>query len=157
MYIFKSPKFQWLRNQHHSSSVNRSINNLQIFLTLDNFRIDRNSMNLTQILVINIFSDNLNQFLIAFKLDISSRSNFVYFIDNSLIVWSKHLSTIVPICFIAIVFFWIMRSSQNNTALASQVTNSKWHFRSRTHIFEQIDFDTVSRKDISRNFSKQAC
>ena len=48
-----------------------------------------------------------------------------------------------------------MRSSKDNSALASQMTNSKWHFRSRTHVFEQINLNAVCRENICRNLSKQ--
>ena len=90
-----------------------------------NFRIDGNSMNLTQVFIINFLTDNLNQFLIAFEFNIRCRSNLVHFLNNTFIMRGKNLSSIVPICLITVIFFRIVRSCKNNTALASQMTNSK--------------------------------
>ena len=38
-------------------------------------------------------------------------------------MWSQYLCTIVPICLVTVVFLRIVRSSQNDTALATEVTD----------------------------------
>ena len=130
-HIFKSPHLQSTRNQHHTCTVNRSINNLHVFVAGDCFRINRNCLHHVQINFVYIFTDNLNQIRIALEFDISSRGNSVYFVLR------------------------VVRSSQDDTALATEVTDSKRHFGSRTHIVEQIYFDTVGRENIGRGLRKQ--
>ena len=156
MNIFKAPQFQRLRNQHHTCSVDRSINDLQILLTLDHFRINRDGMYLTQVFVIHLLTDNLNQILVSFKLDILGRSNFIHFVNDTLVMRSQYLCAIIPISLVAVVFLRVVRSCQDNTALASQMTDGKRHFRCRTHIFKQIYFNAVGRENVCRDFSKQA-
>ena len=157
MDILKTPHLQCTRNKHHTRTVNRSINNLHIFLVSDSFRIDRNGFNLFQIRFINVFADNLNQTgsRITPEFNVGSRSYLIHFIDNSFIMRCQYLCTIIPISLVTVIFFRIMRSCQNNTALTTEVTDSKRHFRSRAHIFEQIYFDTVSSKNICGNFCKK--
>ena len=153
IYIFKSPFFQRGRNQNTTCTMQRSINNAEIFLTLDHFRIDRNRMNHIQIDLIHISTDNLNQIFVAFKLNVGN-CHLIYFIDNSGIVRSKYLCTIIPISLITVVFSRIVACSDIDTTLATEVTDSKRNFRCRTQIIEEIYFDTVCREDICRNLSK---
>ena len=154
-YVFESPHLQCTRNQHHTCTVNRSIDNLHIFVTGDSCRINRNGFHHVQINFINVFADNLNQIRISLEFNVSSRSNGIYFVDDAFIVWSQYLCTIVPICLVTVVFLRIVRSSQNDTALATEVTDSKRHFRSRTHIVKQIYFNAIGRENICRCLCKQ--
>ena len=153
MYVFESPQLKRLRDKHHTCTVDRSINYLQVFLTFDNFRIDRDSVNTTQVFIVYFLTDNLNQVFVAFEFNLVNR-NFIYFVNDTLIVRSKNLSAIIPVSLVTVVFFRVVRSSQDDTALASQLADSERHFRSRTHIIEQVYLDTVSREDVSRDFSE---
>ena len=65
------------------------------------------------------------------------------------------MRTVIPVCFVTIIFLRVVRSSQDDTALATEVTDSERHFGSRTHIVEQIYFDTVGRENIGRGLRKQ--
>ena len=135
--------------------MNRSIDNLHIFVTGDSCRINRNSFHHIQINLIDVFTDNLNQIRISLEFNIGSRSNCIHFVDDTFIVWSQYLCTIVPICLVTVVFLRIVRSSQNDTALATEVTDGERHFRCRTHVVKQIYFNTIGRENISRSFRKQ--
>ena len=68
---------------------------------------------------------------------------------------SQYLCTIIPIGLITVIFFRVMRSCQDDTALTSQMTNGKRHLRSGTHILKQIYLDTISRENICWDFGKQ--
>ena len=125
MNIFKAPLLQSTRNQHHTSTVDWSKYDAQVLLTLDHFRVDRDTENLVQIYAVDVFTDDLDQFLVAFELDVSSRSNLVHFFDDTLIVWSQYLCTIIPIRLVTVVFLRVVRSSQDDTALATEVTDSE--------------------------------
>ena len=135
--------------------MDRSIDNLHVFVTGDSCRINRNSFHHIQINLIDVFTDNLNQIRISLEFNIGSRSNCIHFVDDTFIVWSQYLCTIVPICLVTVVFLRIVRSSQNDTALATEVTDGERHFRCRTHVVKQIYFDTIGRENISRSFRKQ--
>ena len=127
--------------------MERRIDDAQILLTLDDFGVDRNGMYLLQVCFVHILADNLDKFLIAVEFDVG-HLHLVHLIDNSGIVRSQHLCTVVPISFIAVIFTWIMASRDIDAALATQMTNSEGHFRRRTQIVEQIDLNTVSRENV---------
>ena len=124
MYIFKSPLLQCTRNQHHTCTVDRSIDNLHVFVTGDSCRINRNSFHHIQINLIDVFTDNLNQILVAIELDVG-HSHLVHLINDTFIVRSQYLCTIIPISLVTIVFSRIMRGSNIDTALATEMTDSK--------------------------------
>ena len=124
-------------------------------MTGDSFGIDRDSLHHIEVNLIDIFTDDLNQIRVALELDISSRSNIIHFINDTCIMRCQYLCTIIPVCFVTIVFFRIVRSSQDNTALAAKVADSERHFRSRTHIIKQIYLNAISREDVGRSFCKQ--
>ena len=125
VYVFKAPLLQSTWNELHTCTVDRSKYDAQVLLTLDYFRVDRNTENLIQVYAVDVFTDDLNQFRITFELDVSSRSNLVYFSDDTLIVWSQYLCTIIPVSLVTVVFLRVVRSSQDDTALATEVTDSE--------------------------------
>ena len=155
VYILKAPFFQRSGNERSARAVKRSINDAEVFLTLDYFRVDRKGMNLVQIYLVYIFTDNLNQIFVAFELDILN-GYLVYFIDNGCVVRSKYLCTVIPISLVAVVFFRVVACSQIDTALATEVADSEGNFRSRTQILEEINLDTVCRENIGRDFGELA-
>ena len=135
--------------------MKRRINDTEVFLTFNHFRIDGKGVDFIQIYLVDVFADNLNQTLVALELDVLN-SYFVHFIDNGSVVRRKYLRTVIPIGFIAVVFFRVVACGQIDTALATEVTNGERHFRSRTQVIEQINLDTVRRENISRDFSELA-
>ena len=112
-------------------------------------------MNLVQIYLVYIFTDNLNQIFVAFELNVLN-GYLVYFIDNGCVVRSKYLCTVIPISLVAVVFFRVVACSQVDTALATEVADSEGNFRSRTQILEEINLDTVCRENIGRDFGELA-
>ncbi|EJW96586.1 hypothetical protein EVA_15306 [gut metagenome] len=104
--------------------MDRSINDLEVLLALDTSRVNAQSMYFFEVNLVDFFTDSFDESRISFKFDVGNR-HLVDFIDNALIVWCKHLSTIVPISLITIVFLRVMASCQDDTTLATQVTDSK--------------------------------
>ena len=131
-----------------------SINDTQVFLTLNYIWVDANGMYLIPINLIDFGTNNLNQVRIAFKFDIL-HLYLANFVNDSFVMWSQHLCTIFPISLVAIVFTRIMRSSKVDTSLAAQITDSKTHLWSRTHIVEEINLDAIGREDIGRLLCKE--
>ena len=125
-------------------------------VTFDCFRRKGNSCQSVDIQIVDFRTDDFNQVFIAFEFDVAGIADLVYFGDRVTVVRSDHLCTVVPVSLVTIVFFRVMRSCQDDTALASQFTDSKRHFRCRAKVFEQVHFYTVSREDICRDFGKLA-
>ena len=64
------------------------------------------------------FADNFNQFRVAFKFDVvhlcfGNLSNYVF------VVWCNHLSAIIPVSFVTVVFFRVVRSRKYNSTLTA--------------------------------------
>ena len=105
--------------------MQRRVNDAEVFLTFDDFGVNGDALDLLQVDVVDILADDGDEVLVAFKLDVSCRSHLVHFVDDTLVMRSKHLCAIVPISLVAVVLFRIVRGSQDDTALATQVTNGE--------------------------------
>ena len=154
-HILKAHIFQATRNQCNTCTMDRREHNFQILIASNTIRRKEKSFQFFEIYTIHIFPDNLDKFRTSLKLNLFRAFDFLYLIDYINIVWSNNLRTIIPICFVAIIFFRVVRSSKNNTTLATKMTNSKRNLWSRTKALKQIHFNTICREDISRSFSKQ--
>ena len=65
--------------------MQRSVNYLQVFLTLNHFRVDAYSTYLLEVCLVNLFADNLDKVLVGSKLHVGY-SNLVDFVDDAGIV-----------------------------------------------------------------------
>jgi len=74
-------------------------------------------------LFIDFLADDFDQFLVAFELDFAGITDFVDFGNRILVMRSDHLGAIVPIRLVPVIFFRVVRSGQDNTALASQLAD----------------------------------
>ena len=95
------------------------INDTKVFLPLDDQRINGNAMHLIKINLIDIFTDDLNQVLIALELDVL-HLYLVHLIDNGCVMRSQHLCTVFPIGLVTVVLARIVAGSDIDTALATQ-------------------------------------
>ena len=152
--VFKAPHLQSLRNEHHTCAMQRSVNNFEILLTGDASRVDGEFLHFGEINIIDFLTDNLDKSGIAFKLDVS-HTHFVHFVDDTLVVRSQHLRTIVPISLVSVVFLRVVAGGENDTALTAEMTDGKRHFGSGTHVIEQVDLDAVGREDVGRSLSEE--
>ena len=83
-------------------------------------------------------------------------TDFVHLIDDTLVVGSQYLGTVIPVSLVTVIFFRIVGSRKDDSTLATQLANSKRHFRSRTHVVEQIYLYAICGKNIGRKLGKQA-
>ena len=147
---------QCARNNHDARPVNRGIDNLHVVVASDSLRREGNLRQVCYILLVDFFADGFNESRVAFELDVGGAAYFVYFGDCVLVVRGNHLCAVAPVSLVSVVFLRVVRSRQDDTALASQFADSVRHFGSRAEAFEDINFDAVSREDIGRDFGKLA-
>ena len=132
MYHMGKPvSSQSFGDKSYSRTVYRCINDFQIVLTGDGLGIERQGFDTSNIFFVDFFSDHLDQSRISIEIDIGNRTYFIDLGNRIFIVGGNHLCPIVPICFISVIFFGIMRSSKNNTALTTQFPNGVRHFGCR--------------------------
>ena len=116
--IGKTIFFQRTWNKFHACTMNRSVHNFQVAVALNSFRRQRKCFDGFDKGFVNFLADNFNQFRTTFKLNVI-HLDIHNFIDYICVVWSNHLSTIVPVSFVTVIFFRIVRSSKNNTTLTT--------------------------------------
>ena len=80
--------------------------------------------------------------------------HLVHLCDRVLIVRCDHLRTIAPISLVSVILFRIVRSRQDDTALATQLTDRIRHLRCRAQALEQINLDAIGRENIRWDLRK---
>ena len=130
--------------------------NLKVVVTGNNIRAERKGFDAFEIDIVHLFAKDFDEVFVAFEFNVLYALNAVDIFDCVGVVWSGHLGTIVPICLVAVVFFWVVRCSDDYTALAAEFANCERHFGSWTRTFEEVNLDSVSRENVCADFSKQA-
>ncbi len=72
------------------------------------------------------------------------------------IVGSDDLSAVGPICFVTVVFFRVVGSSDVHATLASEMADCEREFGSGAEIIEKIYFDAVGGENIGNDFCEFA-
>ena len=122
------------------SSVNRSENNFDIFFSfLRKTSVCYTSLNKS---FVNFFSNICQQCIVSLKFNFFN-FHIIYFVDNFSILRRNNLRSIIPINFVTIVNWRIMRSRQHNSCITTQMTNCKRQFWGWTERFEQINIDSI--------------
>ena len=74
--------------------------------------------------LVNLLTDDFYQFAVSIELHVFNL-NLINLIDDACVMRCKHLRTILPVCFVAIVLLWIMACRYVYTALASKMADCK--------------------------------
>ena len=93
-------------------------------------------MDLLYVLVVDVFAYNLDEFGIALELDFAHVLDGINMVDYVHVVRCHHLSAIVPVGLVAVIFLGVVRCSDVNTALATQKTHCVREFGSGSRSFE---------------------
>ena len=145
---------QRVGNEFYTGSVNRSVDNLQVGMTLDHFRIKRQALDCCKELLVHSVADNLDKVFVTLEFDFGNTLDTVYIVDDIHIVRSDNLCAVAPICLVAVILFGVVRRCDIHTALATELADSERQFGSRTEGVEKIYLDTVGRENIGYNLSK---
>ena len=135
--------------------MNWSVDNLEVLVAFDNIRTERKGLDSVEINLIHFGTDDFDKVLIAFEFHFFHTANLVDVVDSVLIVRRCHLSTVVPISFVSVIFLRIVRCGDDYTTLATKFADSKRHFRSWSAVIEEIYLNAISREDVCYDFSKQ--
>ena len=136
--------------------MNRSIDNTDVTEFLNYSGVQAHLKNLFQEEVVGFLTKNFYFVFLPVELNIIYWCDLPYFIDNCFIVRCNYLSTIVPIGFVSVIFRWIMRCCNYNSALTFIMPDSKWEFWCRSEWFKEKYFKPVGWKDICSCFGKVA-
>ena len=142
MDILEAPRAQSLGNNDTTCSVHRRINDVQVFVAQDDILVYHSFLDGLQVVPVHLTANNIDEFLVAIELHVLYLY-LVYLVDNTLVVRSKHLCTVVPISLVAIILAGIMRSSHIDTSLTTQLTDGERNLRSRTQALKQVNLDAI--------------
>ena len=134
--------------------MQRRVNNLQVFLSFDNFWVNTNGLYHIEIHLIYLFADNLYQWFITIKLYIR-HLYLLYLVDNTLVVRSQNLCSVFPIGLITVIFFGVMTRCNVNTALAFEMSDGERTLGSGAHIIKKIHLNIIRRENVGNGFGKQ--
>src|SRR5919202_1543880 len=123
--------------------MNRCVNDVEIGLALDNVWINGIRLDALDIGSINLFVNQVNFLWNAFKLDIVNRGNFIHLGDDGFVVRGYYLSTVVPIHFVTVILWWVVRSRYDDTTLATQLANGKRELWRWAKSAKQIHFYAI--------------
>ncbi len=156
MYIGKAIAAKRCRYQHDAGSMNGCVHNAHIMLGCTYIGINTQPFYHIEVSFIHFLPDDDDIFFTTRPFHIIYRSDLFNFSDHILIMGRYHLGTIIPIRFIAIVFFRVMTCRTNHTTLAFKMTNSKTQFRCGAQGFKQINGDAIGCKNIRSNIGESS-
>src|SRR5580658_7622522 len=119
--ICKPEALEHLRNQLDAAAVDGSINDPQIMLTFNSFRVNGQVAHHGDIGFVDILADHGDVGLATAPFDFIDTGDLFDFGDDILIVRRDELTAVVPIRFVAIVFLWVVRGGANDAPLAAEV------------------------------------
>ena len=119
------------------------VNDVEVLLTVDDILVNHSSMNCSHIVVIHLTTNDLNLIPVSLELHLVD-SNLVHLLDDTGIVWSQNLSTITPVSLVAIVLLRVVRSSNVDTSLGTELADSEGNLWCRTEALEEISLDIIS-------------
>ena len=67
----------------------------------------------------------------------------------------KHLRTIVPVCFVAVVFLGVVRRRHVHSRLTAKVANGVGDFGCRAEALEEINLDAVGRENVGNGLGEE--
>ena len=117
--------FQRARDEFHTGAVNRSVDDFEVVMTFDGFGAKRERFDFLEVDAVDVFADDLDFRLVAIEFDFAYAFNFVDIFDCVNVVRSNHLCAVVPIGFIAVIFFGIMACGNHDSCGTSQISYSK--------------------------------
>ena len=97
-----------LGNYTYPRTVNRRIHDLHVMMPRNRVGRQRNSLQVRDVLLIDLLTDQFDQFLLSFEPDIGRVADFIDFGNRVFVVRSNHLRSIVPICLVTVIFLRIM-------------------------------------------------
>ena len=125
-----------------TSAVHSGVNNVQVFLTVDDLLINQCLMDSLDIVPVHLTTDNLDEFFVTLELHVVD-GHLVHFVNDTRIMWGQHLCTIIPVCLVAIVLTSVVRGGHVHTSLCTQLTDSERNLRCRTETLKEINLNTI--------------
>ena len=123
--VSETERAKRIRYEFDTCAVNGCVHYFQVLVALNGFGRKDQRFDFFQKHTVNFFTDYLNQFIVSFKFDVVHVFNVHHFGDYIFIVRGYHLCAIVPVGFVAVVFFRIVGGGKNNAALTTEMPDGE--------------------------------
>ena len=143
-------------DEAHTRTVDRSVDDLHVVVALDCVGRKRDRSQIADVAFVHLSADDLDERLVALKVDVRYAADLVHLSDGVLVVRSDHLRAVVPIGLVAVVLLRVMRSGDDDAALAAEVTDGIRRLGCRPEGVEEVDFNTIGGEDVSRDLGEAA-
>ena len=134
--------------------MKRSIYYAEVMVTLNQSGIYADTLNGIQVGFVNLLANDLYQVGIALELDIG-HLYLGNLINDTGIVRSQHLSTVLPVCLVTVVFTRVVAGGHVHAALATQITDCERYLRGGTQVIKQINLDAVCTEYVCYGLGEQ--
>ncbi len=119
--VVEAPFTPRVRHDFHACAVDRGVDNLQVGLTFDYFRVKAEGVDCVEELAVHFLSDNLYVGGIALELDVGHVGDAVHMVDYVHVVRCDNLGAVAPISLISVVFLGVVRCCDVHAALAAEL------------------------------------
>ena len=83
------------------------------------------------------------------------RRDLLHLRDDVFVVRSHYLSAVVPVRFVAVILFRVVRGGDDHAAVAFQLADGEAQLGRRTERVEQVNLESVRCEDVGDAFRKQ--
>ena len=120
MNVVEAPRLERARDHGHACAVERCVDDLEVVLALDDLGVDGEGLHLFEVDLVDVFADDLDEGLVAFKLHVLDL-HLVNLVDDACVVGGEHLSAVFPVGLVAVILARVVRCRDVDTCLAAQM------------------------------------
>ena len=124
MNVLEAPRTKCHRDDDTTCAVHRRVNDVEVFLAQDHILIYHRLLHCLQVIPVHLTTDDVDEFLVTLKLHVLDL-HLVHLVDDTLVVRSQHLCTIVPVGLVAVVLTRVVRSGNVDTCLCAKLTDGE--------------------------------
>ena len=147
MDVLESPAAQCFGNDDAAGSVQRSIDDVQVLLAVDDLLVNHGFLHGLQVIPVHFAADDLDEVGVALELHVFYL-HLVHLIDDTRVVGCQHLCAVFPVSLVAIVLFRVVGGGDVHAGLSSELPDGEGDFGRGTQALEEIDLDAVGREDV---------
>ena len=155
-YVGEAVVAQRVGHKFHTGAMDGGVHNLEVGVTLNYLGVEAEAFDFLEEGIIDFFAYNLNLVGVALEFNLVDVGDTVYVINDVYVVRGNNLSTVGPVCLVSVVFLGVVRCSDVDTALASEVADGVRQFGSGAEAVEEVNLYAVGREYVCYYFGELA-
>ena len=123
--------------------MQRSIDNFQTFVARYVSVVQRERFHSVNIDLVDVFAYDGDVLIALLCFDLGDVGDLIDLFYYQFIIGGSQLGTIVPIGFVAVIFFGIVRGCNHHSRIGFQLSDCKRQLGSGSHVFKQKDLEAI--------------